>query len=72
MVSLTVGNVGGETAAERLQYLLNIKEEERRKRKAEEQDGEGAIKVGKYTETIMVKEQLEHTLEQLMFNTLDR
>ena len=28
-MALTVGNVGGETAAERLQYLLNIKEEER-------------------------------------------
>ena len=57
MIALTAGNVGGETAAERLQYLLNIKEEEGRKRKAE---GEGAIKVGKYTDTIMVKEQLEH------------
>ena len=45
-MALTAGNVGGETAAERLQYLLNIKEEEGRKRKAEEQDREGAIKVG--------------------------
>ena len=70
-MALTVGNVGGETAAERLQDLLNIKEEERRKQKAEEQDGEGAIKVGKYTDTIMVKEQLEHTQEQFMFDTLD-
>ena len=48
-LALTVGNVGGETAAERLQYLLNLKEKQRRNCKGEEQDGEGAKKVGKYT-----------------------